>query len=328
MGILTKAVLLPVTISFILASSVISTRSFSQENQEQETQQSTSESTPEKASKNASEKTTSNGDAAPVTNEQQSPERPDISLPKALPEIYELDLKHYLPEGEYENIMVGDNEHVALVTTHDSELPKGIAILIPDWQQPATSPQAINELRKILPKQGWTTLSLQPLDKPENYPSNALDDTTKTAENAEQLAQYQQQLAPLIAASIEKAKSFPGIIILIAQGQNAAQILSILQQPEFAKPNAYIMLSAYMPTTQETQIAAEHLTELTLPILDVSLKADHFQVPRNVALRSKYVKQLAKSQYRQTTLFNFTTGYYDANALATQIKGWLTSLGW
>ncbi|OKY26106.1 MULTISPECIES: DUF3530 family protein [Thalassotalea] len=324
MGILTKAVLLPVIISFIVASSAISSRSFSQENQEQETQQNTSESTPEKAS----EKTTNKADAETVTNEQQSPEKAEISLPKTLPEIYALDLKHYLPEGEYENIMVDDNEHVALVTTHDSELPKGIAILIPEWQQPATSPQAINELRKILPKQGWTTFSLQPLDKPENYPSNALDDAAKATENAEQLAQYQQQLAPLIAASIEKAKSFPGIIILIAQGQNAAQILSILQQPEFAKPNAYIMLSAYMPTTQETQIAAEHLTDLTLPILDVSLKADHFQVPRNVALRTKYVKQLAKSQYRQTTLFNFTTGYYDANALATQIKGWLTSLGW
>lgn len=323
MGIRKIAIMLPFIFSFIAVSSSVAARSINQENQDQTSQQNATAPSSEKPS----EEPANNTDTAPSTNKQQ-PEKSSIALPTALPEIYELDLKHYLPKGDYENITVGEREHLALLTTYDSESPKGIAILIPEWQQPATSPQAINELRKILPKQGWTTFSLQPLDKPENYPSNALDEVARAAENTEQLAQYQQQLAPLIAASIEKAKSFPGIIILIAQGQNAAQILSILQQPEFAKPNAYIMLSAYMPTTKATTIAAEHLSELTIPVLDLSLQADHFHVPNNVALRTRYVKQFAKSQYRHTTLFNFTTGYYDSNALAAQIKGWLTSLGW
>ncbi|WP_286233608.1 DUF3530 family protein [Thalassotalea sediminis] len=264
----------------------------------------------------------------PQEDKEAQNQKPVVMLPKALKEIYELDLKHYLPDDNFDNLMVGSDTHLALVNTHDSQAPKGVAILIPEWQQPATSPQAINELRQRLPKYGWTTISLQPIAKPENYPSIATEKSAKIAENKQALVEYRQQLALLLTAALEKAKSFPGIIIIVAQGQNAAQVITLLAQNQIDNPAAFIMLSAYMPTDEEITASANQLANLSLPVFDLYLKADHFKVPQNASVRHKKVKQMAKSQYRQTRLFNFNTGYYDNDALIKQINGWLTSIGW
>ena len=85
------------------------------------------------------------------------------------------DLSHYLSEQTVQTILAGPDDHITLVETNSTANNKGVMILLPDWQQNAASPKAINHLRAQLPQQGWTTISIQPPNKPENYPSQAIN---------------------------------------------------------------------------------------------------------------------------------------------------------
>lgn len=238
------------------------------------------------------------------------------------------DLEHYLPAEIIQPILVGPSDHTTLITTNNAINNKGVMILLPDWQQTAASPKALNMLRKKFPDQGWTTISVLPPNKPDNYPSNAIAQTARDEENNKTLTDYQQQLASIITAVTEKAKGYPGIILVVAEGHHAALLLNIYQEGLAEKPTALIMLSAHLNDTKANVSAANNLSLLELPVLDLFLKADNRLVSSSMKLRKKFVNQELKSNYRQKKIYNTHTGYYPAESLIKEINGWLKSIGW
>lgn len=238
------------------------------------------------------------------------------------------DLKHYLAAEIIQPVLVGPEDHTTLVTTNNAINNKGVMILLPDWQQTAASPKALNALRKSFPDQGWTTISVQPPNKPENYPSYAIEQTARDEENSKTLSDYQQQLAKIIAAVTENAKGYPGIILVVAEGHHAALLLNIYQEALAEKPTAFIMLSAHLNDIQANVSAAKNLSLLELPVLDLYLKADNPLVMSSMKLRKKFVNQELKSNYRQKKIYNTHTGYYPTESLIKEINGWLKSIGW
>ena len=79
--------------------------------------------------------------------------------------------------------MAGPDDYLTLVKRYTSANSKGVAILLPEWQQGATNPKAINFLRNALPAQGWSTIAIQPSNKPNNYPSTAITVAEQKKEN-------------------------------------------------------------------------------------------------------------------------------------------------
>ena len=229
------------------------------------------------------------------------------------------DIKHYLDPNIIESMLIGPNEQLTLVTKNRTANEKGTAILIPDWHSSAASPKAINYLRSTLPDEGWTTITLQPLDAPE-YPENTQTVDIKTTqtntenpssdtqtlnketppedqnlENSDSTAKaslnnYQIKLKTVYEAVLEKAKESPGIILVIAKGQNAAQLQAILSDNSIEKPNVLILLSAYMPSYKQSEKFAKQLSESSVSTLDLYLTNDHPKVSESAALR----KQLAE----------------------------------
>jgi hypothetical protein len=238
------------------------------------------------------------------------------------------DLVHYSSTEQVVPLLAGPEEYLTVISTNSLARSKGVMILLPDWQQSASSPKALNYLHQTLPSQGWTSIKVQPANKPHNYPSTALTLAARAQENDKTLSEYQRRLALLIDAVTTKASTYPGIIVIVAQGHNASLAVNIFQQTETKKPTALIMLSSFLDDNKNNQTVAINLSQLALPILDLYLQRDHPSVLPSARLRKKHVNHQLKVNFRQKSLFNTTTGYYTRPQLVKEINGWLKYLGW
>ena len=252
-----------------------------------------------------------------------------ISLKKQQKE----DLKHYLPATKVKPILVGTDDYLTLVNENTSANHKGVAMLIPDWRQGAVNPKAINYLRKTLPNHGWTTISVQVNPKPSNYPSTALKVAEQIEENKKTIDDYKMSFAALINAVYEKAKEYPGIVIIIAQGNHGALLVDLLAENENITPNGIVLLSSYRLSNAELlgQVNtdfAKTLANSEPPILDLYLKYDNDIVINKAPQRLAIAKQEMKIYYRQRRLNNMSAGFYPEKELLTQINSWLKAIGW
>lgn len=293
--------------------------------QQENTDNKTSEQA-EKASEEKQEETT--GSESTETSTKLS--RSDIEIVAPIDALTHKtdDLKHYLPADIIQPLLVGPKDHTTLVNTNNAINNKGVMILLPDWQQTAASPKALNALRKSLPDQGWTTISVLPPNKPTNYPSVAVDGIARVEENKKALSEYQQALAKILSAVTEKAKGYPGIIVVVAEGHNAALLFNIYQEELSEKPTALVVMSASLNDDIANLTSATNLSLLELPVLDLHLKADNYLISKSIKLRKKLVNQELKANFRQKKIYNIQTGYYPPASLIKEINGWLKSIGW
>ena len=256
-----------------------------------------------------------------------------IKKPIALTKQYKEDLEHYLTGEQIKPLLAGPDDYLTLVKKYTSANSKGVAILLPDWQQGATNPKAINFLRNALPAEGWNTITIQPNNKPENYPSTAITVTEQKKENKITLADYKIKLKTMLNAVMNTAKEYPGIVLVIAQGNNAAFLVDLYSQDGSQLPNALIMLSSYRLSNYAlinnvNENFARQLAATELPVFDLYLKHDNPLVLAKAAQRKSFAKQEMKVYYRQRQLNNTLTGYYPKEELLIQINSWLKAIGW
>lgn len=254
-------------------------------------------------------------------------------FPVSLKKQQKEDLKHYLPATKVKPILVGTDDYLTLVNENTRANHKGVAMLIPDWRQGAVNPKAINYLRKTLPQHGWTTISVQVAPKPNNFPSTALKVSEQKEENKKIIDEYKTSFSALINAVYEKAKEYPGIVIIIAQGNHGALLVDLLAENENITPNGIVLLSSYRLTNpklleQTNTDFARALANSEPPILDLYLKYDNDIVINKAPQRLSIAKQEMKIYYRQRQLNNMATGFYPEKELLTQINSWLKAIGW
>ncbi|GHF78442.1 DUF3530 family protein [Thalassotalea marina] len=291
--------------------------------EENKQQQESTQSTPANVDTNNSADTANKDTAATTSSTNVVIEHP---IPQTT--LYQSDLKHYLPSDVIEQVMVGPDNHTSIIKPHLSANQKGVMILLPEWQQSAMSPQAVNFLQETLPEQGWVTIAVQPLAKPPNYPSTAISVTEQVEQNKQTIENYQQNLKGLLTAVMEKAQNYPGIIVFVTQGHNAMFVGELLAAKEIPQPQALVLLSAQMSSTNAMEQSAEKLASLQLPVLDLYLRMDSPVAKQHAKIRQKHVYYLAKSQFRQKKLHNIYSGYYQGEPLIKEINGWLKSIGW
>ena len=261
-----------------------------------------------------------------------------IPAPTPLTSQHKEDLKHYLPSNKVKPVLAGPDDYITRIAENTSVNNKGVAILLPDWQQGATDPKAINFLRNELPQQGWTTITIQPSSKPSNYPSNALKITEQQEENKATIDDYKTKLGTMMNAVIAKANEYPGIIMIIAQGNHGALLVELLsqsnEQPKITQaPNAFVLLSGYVLSStklidEANTALAKKLASSEYPVLDLYLRYDNPIVLDKTKERLSSSKQEMKVYYRQRQLNNSAMGYYPKKELLTQINSWLKSIGW
>jgi len=275
--------------------------------------------------KDSSEKST---ETLPEEKANKTQPATDIKPPISLIEQYEQDIKNSVDQSFVTPMLAGTEDFLTIVQPDMHHLDKGVAILLAEWGQAATDVKAINHLRQYLPEQGWTTITIQPVAKPTNYPSSAEKIEVAQENDEKALSQYKEKLTPILTAVMEKAADYPGIFLVIAQGNNAAVLLDLYQTEALKKPNAFIALSAHMLTSKDNHKLANQMANSPLPILDIVLKKDLPWVEHFAPLRKKSAQKELKPFYRQRVLNNFRSAYYPEHTLTKEIKGWLTSIGW
>ena len=256
-----------------------------------------------------------------------------LKKPIELTKQYKEDLKHYLTGDQVKPLLAGPDDYLTLVKKYTSANSKGVAILLPEWQQGATTPKAINYLRNALPAKGWSTIAIQPNNKPDNYPSTALTVEEQKKENELILKEYKNKLSSMLNAVMNTAKEYPGIVLVIAQGNNAALLVDLYSQEGSQLPNALIMLSSYRQSNHGlinsvNEDFARQLAFTELPVLDLYLTHDNPLVLAKAAQRKSFAKQEMKVYFRQRQLNNTITGYYPEKELLNQINSWLKAIGW
>lgn len=274
-------------------------------------------------------------------NKETLPEKIKIVPPIALTEQHKKDLQHYINNEQVKPLLAGPDSYLTLIKKHTNVNNKGVALLLPDWQQGATNPKAINFLRNALPNEGWTTITVQPNTKPEGYPSNALLLEDQIKENKICIDEYQSKQKTMFNALMNLAKEYPGIVIVIAQGNNAALLVELFSDEGandtknngLQKPNAIVLLSSYRQTSNEliNPVNEQFATQLALselPVLDLYLQHDHPLAMTKAAERKSFAEQEMKVYYRQRQLNNRATGYYPEQELLSQLNSWLKSIGW
>jgi len=276
-------------------------------------------------------------DEVKTAKENKKEKQVTIPSPASVEQQHKEDLTHYFPTNRVAPILAGPDDYLTLVDENTSINNKGVAILLPDWQQGAVNPKAINFLRKTLPNQGWTTISIQPANKPKNYPSKALKISEQQKANKIIIDEYKSKLTALINAVLTKSKDYPGIVIIIAQGNHGGMLVDIFDQQSSDQnsttPNALILLSSYLLNSNElideTNTAfAKTLAYSEYPILDLYLKYDNPIVLDKAAQRLAIANQELKAYYRQRQINNTATGYYPEQELLIQINSWLKAIGW
>ncbi|WP_448246900.1 DUF3530 family protein [Thalassotalea agariperforans] len=262
----------------------------------------------------------------PASNKKTMTRAESIKPPADLQQQFQNDLKHYV--GKTEALLIGTEEVITLFESSQTANNKGVVLLIPDWQQPAINPRSINFLRKTLPEHGWATLTVQPFNKPKNYPSMALKAIEQQEENDKILTDYKLQLGQLYQAMMDKVANMPGIFILISEGNNAGFLVDIINQETSKKPHAMVMLSAYQLTETANINLAKNVAISEMPMLDLRLKRDHLNVQASAKLRKTQTEKELKVLYRQQEIANFTPSYYPEAELLKAIQGWLKTIGW
>jgi len=269
----------------------------------------------------------------PESTEQQANPTSLVKKPISLTKQHKDDLTHYLAADQLKPLLAGPDDYLTLVKKYTSPNSKGVAILLPEWQQGATNPKAINYLRNALPAKGWSTIAIQPNNKPENYPSTATTVAEQEEENQLALDSYKKKLSTMMNAVMNTAREYPGIVLVIAQGNNAALLVDLYSQASSQRPNALIMLSSYRQSNQAfinsvNESFARQLAAIELPVLDLYLTLDNPLVLAKAAQRNSFARQEMKVYFRQRQLNNTVTGYYPETELLSQINGWLKAIGW
>jgi hypothetical protein len=252
----------------------------------------------------------------------------NIAAPTSLEQINKNDIQHYVNNEKIKPLLAGPNDFLTLINNEITSNSKGVVILLPDWQQLATTPKNMNFLRDTLPKQGWTTITILPPNKPSQYPSHALNKEEQQKENQETLQTYLTKLTSMMEKVMEVAKEYPGIFIVVSEGSHAALLMELYQQEKVILPNAFIVLSSYMLTPQASTQYAHALADSDFPVLDLYLKQDHPLAQKNAPLRLALAEKEIKPYYRQQQISNFTPSYYPQEKLLIAINGWLKSIGW
>lgn len=319
--------------SFYVLLSFTSTVTFAEEKKTAEKQNSTKVTTNATSKETVKSKDTTN-EETPTNTDQKIPSQPrNVSAPISLDALHKSDLTHFFPKAELNPILAGPDDYLTLITPQKNANNKGVAILLPDWQQGATSQSALNFLRTTLPDQGWTTITIQPPMKPNNYPSSKLTVDEQKEENETTLKAYQQKLTALIKTVMEKATAYPGAIIVFAQGQHGALLMDLYQQGKNKVPNALILLSTFVDTNtafidSENEKFAQNIAESEFPILDLHLKYDRLLVTSKIKQHLTKAKQAMKVYYRQRELNNYQTGNYPEQTLIIELNNWLSAIGW
>lgn len=233
-----------------------------------------------------------------------------IEFPVAKQRIYDQDLTKYSKADELAWLGDKDNRFLTLWSEQTTATPRGTSWLFPDTDTSANNPQFIQTLRYSLNEKGLNTYAISPLS---------------------------QQMDPEISASLilgqlteldAKFVNQGGKRLIIAQGNNAQLVLSVLVGNPDLTFDAFVMIGAHANSAEQMEMLAQNVIKLIIPVLDIYHEDDGLNVKNYAKSRLITATRGKKRNFRQRKIVGFKTSEMTKINTSQVIYGWLKSQGW
>ncbi len=245
----------------------------------------------------------------------------------AAPDLAELALKL---AAEQRLLQAEGVEFPVFVKPVSGEPAHGALLLLPgDGTYPTASP-AIEQLRQLLPAQGWSTWLIS-LESPPRSHSGRLagdPDPPPAATPAQRASDEQRRLEELQAwakrcqariAQVVTAASAEGSLVLVAENSAAALLTGFVGTQPAATRAAVVIEPVDFPG-----LASEWPKDLAMPVLELLNPVTHFE---QGAQRREQAQAMGLENYRQIMISIAPWQAGDNETLlAKRVRGWLKSL--
>jgi hypothetical protein len=255
--------------------------------------------------------------------------------------LHELDLRRAHFDDEYSTIKVAEQDMVIIINENVTAISRGVALLVTDNGAPISSQQGLAPLVKQLTGLGWVTMLVpspasdlfQPAENLAADDATAEQPPATTKSSARQLNQqifdeHLQRLTLIMQATLERAKEYPGFVLVIAQGTSAATLSQLYAEQKVTTPDAFVVISPYWPDRKFNNQLANFLANTPMPVLDIYSKWDNSWSQASVKARKTAAIRALKLQYRQREISGVELFQQPASNVSKEIYGWLSYMGW
>ncbi|MER2491922.1 DUF3530 family protein [Catenovulum sediminis] len=258
-------------------------------------------------------------------------------MPVSQHQIASEDLLRYAPTEEIRELMAGELTFTALQSEQESNVVRGVAILLPDINLHANQTGSFFQLRYALNRYGWVSLAgvMPDFELSEKSFGEAADKESLLRPNADtqfidevDRNRYLDQLSLVVNAMQEEVVGYPGLILVVAQGATAGWLVEAYQAQKLPLPDALVLIAPYLPDDRLNRALPAQIAQLSVPILDVWSARDNRWALATVPLRNKASKRHLTLHYRQREMFGYAGLESREERLSKEIYGYMTYLGW
>lgn len=187
----------------------------------------------------------------------------------------------------------------------------GKVLLLNQQDNRPNAPDVIGPLRRILPDDGWTTLTIEMPSKLETG-VNKTDDLTPARFNR-------------INNGLEFFQDKPGNgVFVISYGRGAEHALKYLSHTQQSNILGLILISGYSEKQSMTEQQWESFKRKHIPVLDLFVKDDNPKVLRDVNIRSEHYSSNNSLLYRRVELQQIDKSYQNSDDILVKgINSWL-----
>lgn len=251
-----------------------------------------------------------------------------------------LDLERELFSDQYIKLTVADQDLVVVLNENTNAIARGVAVLLTESNTTLTSNQGLAPLVAYLTELGWVTMLVPSpatdfLSLPEtevNTQENPLPPSSVKMSvkhiTQQALDEHLEKLTLTMQAISDKAKEYPGFVLVIAQGTSAASLTHLYAEETLPSPDAMVVIAPFWPDRTYNNLLATNLANTSIPILDLHSDKDNAWSLSSVALRKVATIKSLKLHYRQREIIGVNNMEQAAPYVSKEIYGWLSHMGW
>lgn len=244
------------------------------------------------------------------------------------------DTQQRMAQHDIVMLLAGTEQVPVKVAEAHVPLTRGVAIIVTEQQHGLYGQQGLSAVATSLNDWGWYTVVLPApkISLSSDAQRNALPEANATTAqlslSEESLTRYSLALSQRIEAVYAQVQTTPGYRLIVSQGVSSAGLIRLFQQGTVAAPDGLVTAAPFWPDSELNGVLPEQLANTVFPVLDLTSEWDNRWSIATAQERAIKATTGLKIHYRQRDIIGTDYNAVQYHAVAKEIYGWLTFLGW